>query len=69
MYFQIAGQTEVKAQVKLKFVDIDGQRNLCSRSMSLSQKKASAQQRSLDSSLQRYNTTTGEVIIMMMIKT
>ncbi|KAI9302405.1 hypothetical protein BJ944DRAFT_242399 [Cunninghamella echinulata] len=57
---KIAGQTEVKAQVKLKFVDIDGQRNLCSRSMSLSQKKATAQQRSLDSSLQRYNTTTGE---------
>ncbi|CAO3595455.1 unnamed protein product [Absidia cylindrospora] len=56
----LAGVKEVKAQVRLKFVDVDGQRILCSRSLSLTQNKVKATLKTLDSSLQRYNPTTGE---------
>ncbi|ORX46471.1 hypothetical protein DM01DRAFT_340876 [Hesseltinella vesiculosa] len=58
---KMAGVNEVKAQVRLKFFDVDGHEVICSRSMSLTQTKTKVTQKTLDSSLQRKNPTTGEV--------
>lgn len=58
---KVAGSNEVKAQVKLKFYNINGEKMICSRSLAVSKKKASATLKSIDNSLLRYDNQTGEV--------
>lgn len=62
MYIKkVAGFNEVKAQVKLKFYNVNGEKMICSRSLAVSKKKASATMKSIDNSLLRYDNQTGEV--------
>ncbi|KAL9555627.1 hypothetical protein MBANPS3_002284 [Mucor bainieri] len=57
---KVAGINEVKAQIKLKFYNINGQKMVCSRSLAVTQKKATVTQRSIDNALLRYDPVTGE---------
>ncbi|CEP14075.1 hypothetical protein [Parasitella parasitica] len=57
---KIAGINEVKAQIKLKFYNINGQKMVCSRSLAVTQKKATITQKSIDNALLRYDSVTGE---------
>ncbi|KAI9483092.1 MAG: AAA domain-containing protein [Benjaminiella poitrasii] len=57
---KIAGTNEVKAQVKLKFYNVNGQKIVCSRSLAVTQKKASVTQKTIDNSLLKYDSVTGE---------
>ncbi|KAK4520801.1 ribosomal protein S23 [Mucor velutinosus] len=57
---KVAGISEVKAQIKLKFYNINGQKMVCSRSLAVTQKKATVTQRSIDNALLRYDPVTGE---------
>ncbi|KAG0182787.1 DNA repair protein rad50 [Apophysomyces sp. BC1034] len=59
---KVAGVSEVKAQVKLKFANVNRQPMICSRSLSLTQKRTTVQQKTLDNTLQRRDPTTGEVV-------
>jgi DNA repair protein RAD50 len=52
---------EVKAQIRLKFYNINGQKMICSRSLAVTQKKATLTQKSIDNALLRYDAATGEV--------
>jgi DNA repair protein RAD50 len=62
MYIKkVAGFNEVKAQVKLKFYNVNGEKMICSRSLAVSKKKASVTMKSIDNSLLRYDNQTGEV--------
>jgi hypothetical protein len=56
---QVAGETEVKAQIKLRFRTATGAPVVVCRSFQLSQKKAALQFKTLDSVLQTYNKDTG----------
>lgn len=58
---KVAGTSEVKAQVKIKFNNIKGERMVCSRSVAVTLKKNSISQRTIDNSLMRYDAVTGEV--------
>ncbi|KAI7908019.1 uncharacterized protein BX663DRAFT_17797 [Cokeromyces recurvatus] len=57
---KIAGTNEVKAQVKLKFYNVNGQKIVCSRSLAVTQKKASVTQKTIDNTLLKYDPVTGE---------
>ncbi|KAF1806740.1 hypothetical protein FB192DRAFT_1272944, partial [Mucor lusitanicus] len=57
---KVAGINEVKAQIKLKFYNVNGQKMVCSRSLAVTQKKATVTQRSIDNALLRYDPVTGE---------
>ncbi|KAG1472956.1 hypothetical protein G6F56_001237 [Rhizopus delemar] len=57
---KVAGTSEVKAQVKIKFNNIKGERMVCSRSVAVTLKKNSISQRTIDNSLMRYDAVTGE---------
>ncbi|KXS19217.1 DNA repair protein Rad50, partial [Gonapodya prolifera JEL478] len=59
---KVAGETEVKAQVKLQFRSAGGQELLCVRSMQLTQKKGSAAFKTLETLLQTFDKTTGEKV-------
>ncbi|KIZ02464.1 DNA repair protein RAD50 [Monoraphidium neglectum] len=56
---KVAGETEVKAQIKLRFRTALGAPVVVCRSFQLSQKKAALQFKTLDSVLQTYNKDTG----------
>ncbi|GBF92537.1 DNA repair protein [Raphidocelis subcapitata] len=56
---KVAGETEVKAQIKLRFRTATGAPVVVCRSFQLSQKKAGLQFKTLDSVLQTYNKDTG----------
>ncbi|KAJ2879871.1 DNA repair protein rad50, partial [Coemansia aciculifera] len=59
---KLAGETEVKAQVKLRFNNI-GQRSMtCVRSMLLSQKKAAVTQKTLEGALSFDSTATEDKV-------
>ncbi|KAI8067618.1 uncharacterized protein B0P05DRAFT_200345 [Gilbertella persicaria] len=57
---KVAGSNEVKAQIRLKFYNINGQKMVCSRSLSVTQKKATITQKSIDNALLRYDPVSGE---------
>ncbi|GFH15351.1 DNA repair protein RAD50, partial [Haematococcus lacustris] len=57
---KVAHETEVKGQIKLRFVTSSGQPVVVVRSFSLTQKKAQMQFKTLDSVLQTVNAVTGE---------
>lgn len=59
-FAQVAHETEVKAQIKLRFITSSGQPVVVVRSFQLSQKKAALQFKTLDSILQTINAETGE---------
>jgi len=45
---KVAGEQEVKAQVKLKFHNTNGQEVVCTRSLQLTQKKNKLEQKTLE---------------------
>lgn len=51
----------MKAQVKIKFKNINGERMVCSRSLAVTQRRATVTQKTIDNSLLRYDPVTGEV--------
>ncbi|CAD7702268.1 unnamed protein product [Ostreobium quekettii] len=57
---KIAGETEVKAQIKLRFHTNTGQPVVIIRSFQLTQKKSSMQYKALDQVLQTFNKETGQ---------
>ncbi|KAG0748052.1 hypothetical protein G6F32_004910 [Rhizopus arrhizus] len=57
---KVAGTSEVKAQVKIKFKNINGERMVCSRSLAVTQRRATVTQKTIDNSLLRYDPVTGE---------
>lgn len=59
---KIANETEVKAQVKLKFKSMNGQKMVCTRSISLSQKNKTLQQKTLDGVLFYRDVKTGQQV-------
>lgn len=52
---KIAGEREVKAQIKLRFKNVNGKPIVCTRSMQLSQKANTKQMKTLESALQTYS--------------
>ncbi|OBZ90869.1 DNA repair protein RAD50 [Choanephora cucurbitarum] len=56
----VSGHNEVKAQIRLKFYNINGQKMICSRSLAVSRKRGSLTQKSIDNSLLRYDPISGE---------
>jgi DNA repair protein RAD50 len=55
---KLANETEVKAQIKLKFRNVNGVTMTCTRSMQLTQKKTSVVQKTLESLLTINNPVT-----------
>ncbi|KAJ3414569.1 DNA repair protein rad50 [Chytridiales sp. JEL 0842] len=60
---RIAHETEVKAQIKLRFKNVNGKEMVCTRSMSLTQKKTSLTQKTLESLLMTKNEDGEQVSI------
>ena len=58
---QVAREAEVKAQIKLKFRNVNGRSMVCTRSMMLTQKKATVSQKTLEGVLLTKDPETGEV--------
>ncbi len=58
--FQVAGEREVKAQIKLRFRNAAGKPIVITRSLSLTQKPNKQECKSIDSALQTFSST-GEV--------
>ncbi|KAI9100627.1 AAA domain-containing protein [Phlyctochytrium arcticum] len=58
---KLAHESEVKAQVKLEFRNVNGKEIVCTRSMSLTQGKSSVSQRTLESLLLVKDPLTGQV--------
>ncbi|KNC96521.1 rad50 [Spizellomyces punctatus DAOM BR117] len=57
---KLAHETEVLAQVKLRFKNVNGREMVCTRSLSLTQKKTGVQQKTLESLLKTNDPDTGE---------
>ncbi|KAI8914853.1 AAA domain-containing protein [Powellomyces hirtus] len=57
---KLAHETEVKAQVKLRFKNVNRREMVCTRSMSLTQTKKGVQQKTLESVLLTKDPETGE---------
>lgn len=57
---KISGDSEVKAQIKLRFLTSTRQPVIVIRSFQLTQKKATMQYKALDNTLQTVNKTTGQ---------
>ncbi|TPX67058.1 hypothetical protein SpCBS45565_g04024 [Spizellomyces sp. 'palustris'] len=57
---KLAHETEVLAQIKLRFKNVLGREMVCTRSMSLTQKKTGVQQKTLESLLLTKDPETGE---------
>ena len=58
---KLANETEVKAQVRLKFNNINKQTMIVTRSLQLTQKKAKTEMKTLESLLVTKDPVTGEV--------
>lgn len=52
---KIAGEREVKAQIKLRFRSVNGKPIVCTRSLQLTQKANKKEMKTLESALQTYN--------------
>lgn len=61
---QVLREKEVKAQIKLKFVNIVGKPIVCTRSLQLTQKANAQQIKTLEGALQTYNSK-GEVQVLV----
>jgi len=57
---KVAGETEVKATIKLRFRTSQGSRIIASRSFQLTQKKTTVQYKTLDGTIQTMDKNTGE---------
>lgn len=60
---KLARETEIKAQIKLKFYNTRGQLMVCTRSLQLTQKKSKAEQKTLESVLWMLNEQGEQVSI------
>lgn len=58
---QVAGETETKGQIKLRFKTAAGKDVVCIRSFQLTQKASKMEYKAIESVLQTINTVTGEV--------
>ncbi|KAI8052552.1 P-loop containing nucleoside triphosphate hydrolase protein [Syncephalis plumigaleata] len=59
---KIAREAEVKAQIKLKFRNVNGRSMVCTRSMMLTQKKSTVSQKTLEGVLLTKDPETGEQV-------
>ncbi|KAI9593825.1 AAA domain-containing protein [Syncephalis fuscata] len=59
---KVAREAEVKAQIKLKFRNVNGRSMVCTRSMMLTQKKATVSQKTLEGVLLTKDPETGEQV-------
>lgn len=59
---QIRTDAETKAQVKLKFVNLNGNEVVVTRSLVLTQKKSTMTQKTLESAIVTKDAVTGEMI-------
>jgi len=64
---KIANETEVKAQIKLKFSNLSGNQLVATRSIQSTQKKNSITQKTLESVLMYKDPKTGDVNIFILI--
>ncbi|KAJ1541065.1 DNA repair protein rad50, partial [Nowakowskiella sp. JEL0078] len=60
---KISGETQVKAQVKLRFKSINGKEIVTTRNVTLTQNKTSSTQKSLEGVIKVTDLVTGEVVI------
>lgn len=61
---KVAGETEVKGQIKLRFKTAAGKDVVCIRSFQLSQKASKLEYKAIESVLQTINSNTGEKICL-----
>lgn len=59
---QVAGETETKGQIKLRFKTAAGKDVVCIRSFQLTQKASKMEFKAIESVLQTINPHTGEVL-------
>lgn len=59
--WQVAGETETKGQIKLRFKTAAGKDVVCIRSFQLTQKASKMEYKAIESVLQTVNPHTGEV--------
>lgn len=59
---QVAGETETKGQIKLRFKTAAGKDVVCIRSFQLTQKASKMEYKAIESVLQTLNPHTGEVV-------
>lgn len=57
---RLSGLNEVKAQIKLKFNNVNGERMVCTRSLAVYLKKSTITQKTIDNTLLRYDSVTNE---------
>lgn len=63
---KLANETEVKAQVRLKFNNLNNQTMIVTRSLQLTQKKAKTEMKTLESLLVTKDPITGEVPVSLL---
>lgn len=59
---KLVNESEIKAQIKLKFKNVKGQTMVATRSLQISQKKSKLEQKTLESLLVTTDATTGEQV-------
>ena len=62
-WWQVAGETEIKGQIKLRFKTAAGKDVVCIRSFQLTQKGTKMEYKAIESVLQTIDPQTGEVLI------
>lgn len=67
LMFQVAGETETKGQIKLRFKTAAGKDVVCIRSFQLTQKASKMEYKAIESVLQTINPHTGEVTVIVAI--
>lgn len=66
MLVKVAGETETKGQIKLRFKTAAGKDVVCIRSFQLTQKATKMEYKAIESVLQTINPHTGEVSLIYM---
>lgn len=61
---KVAGETETKGQIKLRFKTAAGKDVVCIRSFQLTQKATKMEYKAIESVLQTINPHTGEVLLI-----
>lgn len=64
LWLKVAGETETKGQIKLRFKTAAGKDVVCIRSFQLTQKASKMEFKAIESVLQTINPHTGEVCIL-----
>jgi DNA repair protein RAD50 len=64
---QVAGETETKGQIKLRFKTAAGKNVVCIRSFQLTQKASKMEFKAIESVLQTINPHTGEVCTFFLL--